>query len=92
MTGPHAPPASDEAPAVAAARGFGAKEENSKAIVVDLDGERKAFTTLQARAAMLGFELIELGASTYLLARWGMSREMTGLHTVAEALRQIGGR
>ena len=60
-------------------------------IVVQHGDERKAFLTLRAQAALLGFELIELGASTYLLARWGMSREMTDLRTVAEMLRRIGG-
>jgi hypothetical protein len=83
----------DDALAVAAAQGTQDEQQStSRPIGVDLDGDRKAFLTLQARAAIIGFELIELGASTYMLARWGMSREMTGLHTVAEALRQIGGR
>jgi hypothetical protein len=92
MAGPHAPPTNDDALAVAAAQGTKDHENTSTPIVADLDGDRKAFLTLQARAAMLGFELLELGCSTYLLARWGMSREMSGLHTVSEALRQIGGR
>ena len=35
-------------------------------IVVQHGDERKAFLTLRAQAALLGFELIELGASTYL--------------------------
>jgi hypothetical protein len=62
-------------------------------IVADLDGGSKAFVTLQARAAMLGYELIELGASRYILTRWGLTtRELPDLRTVAEMLRRIGGQ
>lgn len=92
MADQHAPPPQTRTPAGRPAS-QGTKEASSTPIVADLDGDRKAFVTLQARAALLGYELIALGASTYMLSRWGLTtRELPDLRTVAEMLRRIGGR
>lgn len=62
------------------------------AIVTEADAQRKRFKTLQARAALAGHTLSELG-SGYLLSRWGQVRHFVDLDG-AEALivRMEGGR
>lgn len=54
----------------------------------------KTFATLRARAALAGFTLGTMtetdGLGFYLLSRWGMSRTLPDLGSVAVFLRQLG--
>ena len=61
-------------------------------IVADLAAERKAFTTLQAQAALAGCELHALAAGGFLLSRWGLTRELRSIDEVRQMLAQMGCR
>lgn len=54
----------------------------------------KTFATLRARAALAGFTMGTMtetdGLCFYLLSRWGMSRTLPDLGSVAAFLRQLG--
>jgi len=56
--------------------------------------EGKPFATLRARAALAGISLCTMtetdGLCFYLLGRWGMSRTLPDLASVALFLRQLG--
>lgn len=68
--------------------------DNDKAdtvIVAELDAERKAFTSLQARYAMAGFSLIELADGSLLASRWNLTRPLPDAHAASQFLRRIGG-
>ena len=56
------------------------------------DGAGKAFTTMQARAALAGCTLIELADGGFLVGRWNYSKAVPCLRAVGDMLRQIGGR
>jgi hypothetical protein len=60
-------------------------------IIGDAEAERKQFATLQAGYARLGHELHRLPDGSYYTQRWGLTRDLSGLHEVGEFLRQIGG-
>ena len=62
------------------------------AIVSDLDASRKAYLTLQARAAINGVSLYELAGGKFLLCKFGLSRELDSLHAVAKLLAALGVR
>ena len=53
-----------------------------------VDAERKAFATMQAKAALAraGLHKIEAG---YLLTRWGLVRELPTLRAVGELLDRM---
>lgn len=58
-----------------------------------VDGDkRKAFTTMQARAALCGCSLNELADGAFLVSRWNYSKSVPCLRAVADLLSQIGGR
>ena len=46
--------------------------------------------TLQARAALAGFELVRLADGTFLVSRWGMAKHLPDAHAVQHFLRQVG--
>lgn len=50
----------------------------------------KAFATLAAAAALGGSTLYRLDDGRFLLARWGLSRELDTLDDVANFLRAMG--
>lgn len=54
----------------------------------------KAFATLRARAAIIGYSLCTVtetdGLCFYLLGRWGMTRTLPDLAAVAMFLRRVG--
>ncbi len=54
------------------------------------DAQRKAFTTAQARAAMLGAELYALSTGGFLILRWNLTRELDSLAEVEALLAQMG--
>jgi hypothetical protein len=59
-------------------------------IVAQQAAERKAFTTLQAQAALAGCELHALAAGGFLLSRWGLTRELRSIDEVRQMLAQMG--
>lgn len=62
-------------------------------IVYDLDASRKAYVTLQARAALAGFQLHELAGGELLLTRWGLAKSCPDLYSVGRFLDMCtGGR
>lgn len=54
--------------------------------------ERKAFITMQARAALYGCTLHELADGGFLVGKWNYSKAVPCLRAVGDLLRQIGGR
>ena len=46
--------------------------------------------TLQARAALAGFELVLLADGTFLVSKWGMAKHLPDAHAVQHFLRQVG--
>ncbi len=80
---------------IAPAQGQGKKESTPiiGAICATGDAARKAQATMQARAALAGFELIFLGDG-WVLGRWGrLTHRLADLDAVAAALDRItGGR
>jgi len=60
-------------------------------IVTDLDAGRKAYVTLQARAALAGFQLHELAGGELLLTRWGLAKSCPDLYSVGRFLDQVTG-
>ena len=57
---------------------------------VDLDVERKPYLTLQARAALAGFELVRMGDGTFLVCRWGMFRPLADDAACEAFLNRVG--
>ena len=54
------------------------------------DADSKAFSTLQARAALKGCALRTLAGGGYLMSQWSYSREVPDLRTVCSLLRRMG--
>ena len=69
---------------------FRAGHEMSGDDTMQHDAQRKAFVTLQARAALIGAELYPISTGGYLLLRWSMSRELDSLAEVEALLAQMG--
>ncbi|MCI1191603.1 hypothetical protein MOJ79_07095 [Calidifontimicrobium sp. SYSU G02091] len=63
----------------------------SDAIVTSVTNVGKRFATLRACAALLGATLHRLEDGRYLLARWGLSRELDTLDDAAALLDRMGG-
>ena len=71
-------------------------QENSNG--VDSEGGRaaaqdagaKAFATLQARAAIAGFELVRMADGSFVVARWTMTRALVDVQAVERFLKQVG--
>ena len=61
-----------------------------RAIVRDIDSERKAFTTMQARVAMCGCTVCHLAGASNLIGRWGCSKTVPCLQTVGDMLCRMG--
>lgn len=51
----------------------------------------KPFATLQARLALRGFTLCELGGGGYLVSRWDRTAHLNDLRGVREFLHRVGG-
>lgn len=54
------------------------------------DADSKAFSTLQARAALRGCTLRHLAGGGYLMSQWTYCREVPDLRTVCSLLRRMG--
>lgn len=52
--------------------------------------DSKALATLQAHAALAGYELIALAEGGFLICRWGLVRECADLAEVKHVLRRMG--
>lgn len=52
--------------------------------------EVKAYATLQARAALAGFELVRMPGGDYVVGRWGMVRALSDVAQLEAFLRQVG--
>ena len=80
--------ASDEAPAVDAARGF---EEQSQTTAPSVhDAERKKFETIRARLAFKGYELRRQADGTLLVVRWNLARVLPDLDAAERFAIQAG--
>lgn len=67
------------------------KHADSVAADLSMQAERKAFVTLQARAALAGAELLQMADGSFLLCKWGLTRQLHGPEAAAEMLRQMEG-
>jgi hypothetical protein len=52
--------------------------------------EAKVFATLQARAALAGFELVRMADGSFVVARWTMTRALADVPAVESFLKQVG--
>lgn len=72
-----------------------ALREADKGIVGNTDAERKAYASLQARAAIAGFALRrfdgEDGRPVFLVSRWNLTRDLHTLDDVAAWLDRASG-
>lgn len=54
----------------------------------------KAFATLQAQAALMGFRLdrieTDAGAQAFIVTRWALTKELATLDAVRDFLQQVG--
>lgn len=89
-------PEKDEALTVATAQGSwdqGSSNSLDSELRVDLKTQRlKAFATLQARAALAGFELVRMADDSFVVARWTMTRALADVAAVESFLAQVGAK
>ena len=52
--------------------------------------DQKFVATLQARAALAGFELVQLADESWLIARWGMHRALRDVDEAEAFLQRVG--
>ena len=74
------------------ALGFKGEGKAEDAILVSLAAGRNSFLTLQARYALVGFQLLELADGTLLATRWNCCKSLADSYAATRFLRQIGGR
>ncbi|MFP5398958.1 MAG: hypothetical protein ACLGIT_11570 [Gammaproteobacteria bacterium] len=79
--------ANNEAPTAATAE---APTTNATPSGTDSKYPAKRFATLAAAAALNGSTLYRLEDGRYLLARWGLSRELATIDDVARFLASMG--
>jgi len=80
---------------LAAAGPLGKTETTGRCNSATSPDARKNFATLRARAALAGFELLELGDDgrrVFVLSRWNLTRELPDLDAVAAFLDRVQGR
>jgi hypothetical protein len=58
----------------------------------DAAGLGKRVATLRARAALAGFELVEMADGSFVIARWTLTRALANLAAVEAFLAQVGAR
>lgn len=61
-------------------------EDAAQAAVDDI----KSYATLQARAALAGFELVRMPGGDYVVGRWGMVRALSDVEQLEAFLHQVG--
>lgn len=74
-------------PGVIEVQGSGVDSRDS----ADSREDRKLFTTLQARLALLGYSLTELAGGTFLVSRWNLTLHLSDLIGVRTFLHRVGG-
>lgn len=52
--------------------------------------QAKTYATLQARAALAGFQLVRMPDGDYVVGRWGMVRALPDAAAVRAFLQQVG--
>jgi len=57
---------------------------------VDQSARAKSQSTFVARAALAGFELVELADGSWLASRWGMFRDLADDEQVERFLSAVG--
>lgn len=57
---------------------------------VPIDADAKAVATLQARAALAGYELVRLADGSFIASRWGMFRSLDHITAVKAFLTRVG--
>ncbi len=50
----------------------------------------KAFSTLQAKAALAGWQVERMADGSIVVARWTLTRSLPDLAALAQFLRQVG--
>lgn len=55
-----------------------------------VDGQRKAIATLVARAALAGYQLLELADGSFMASRWTLLRPLASVEAVEDFLRRVG--
>ena len=55
-----------------------------------MTGDTKAFATLQAKAALKGWEAVTLPGGGYVVARWTLTRSLPDLQALEKFLREVG--
>ena len=66
-------------------------EQNGQPDFANDRHDRKAFASMQARAALAGFQLHELADGDVLMSRWGLSRALPDLYAVGRFLDMVTG-
>lgn len=54
------------------------------------DAHLKAAATLQARAALAGFELVQLADGSFIASKWGLLKPLADLDAAAAFLDRAG--
>ncbi len=57
-----------------------------------MSADQKAVATATARAALAGFELVQMADGSFVVARWTMTRALPDLAAVEAFLAQVGAR
>ena len=87
-------PERDEAQAGANGSGSKGQDQGDKGHSADFavgnPHDCKAFATLQARAALAGFELVRMADGSLVVARWTMTRALADLAAAEAFLQQVG--
>jgi len=53
-------------------------------------GEDKAFATLQAKAALAGWEVVRMADGSVVVCRWTLTRSLPDVPALAKFLQQVG--
>lgn len=52
--------------------------------------DTKLVATLQAQAALAGYELVQLASGDFIVSRWGMFRNLDHIAAVEAFLKRVG--
>ena len=58
-------------------------------VVPGRECDSKRFATLRAQLALKAYSLVQLQAGSYLVGRWGSSRELADLSAVEQFLQRV---
>lgn len=58
-------------------------------VPVDVEIDPKVISTLQARAALAGYELVALADGTFIVTRWGLLRGLDHVAAVEAFLKRV---